>query len=76
MSLDPARLSTVQLVPLTPFSEDGETVRTEVLADFARWLYDAGIRVFLPAAGTGEFQCASGGPRPPSQLAEGPRPLW
>ncbi|WP_406699173.1 ATP-binding protein [Singulisphaera sp. Ch08] len=23
-----------------------------------------------------ELQCASGGPRPPSQLAEGPRPLW
>lgn len=61
MSLDPARLSTVQLVPLTPFSEDGGTVRAEVLGDFARWLYEAGIRVFLPGAGTGEFHSLSAG---------------
>jgi 4-hydroxy-tetrahydrodipicolinate synthase len=61
MSLDPARLSTVQLVPLTPFSRDGGTVRAEVLGDFARWLYDAGIRVFLPGAGTGEFHSLSAG---------------
>jgi 4-hydroxy-tetrahydrodipicolinate synthase len=55
MSLDPRRLSTVQLVPLTPFSPDGATVLTPVLGGFARSVYDAGIRVFLPGAGTGEF---------------------
>jgi 4-hydroxy-tetrahydrodipicolinate synthase len=40
---------------LTPFSADGLTVLPEVLGTFARSLYDAGIRVFLPGAGTGEF---------------------
>ncbi|MFO0888099.1 MAG: dihydrodipicolinate synthase family protein [Isosphaeraceae bacterium] len=55
MGLDLARLSTVQLVPLTPFSEDGSTVLPDVLGSFARAMYGAGIRVFLPAAGTGEF---------------------
>src|SRR5262245_60431427 len=48
-------MSTVQLVPLTPMSADGKRVEYERLAMFARDLYDAGIRVFLPAAGTGEF---------------------
>jgi 4-hydroxy-tetrahydrodipicolinate synthase len=55
MDLDLDRLSTVQLVPLTPFSPDGTTVLPDVLGGFARSMYDAGIRVFLPAAGTGEF---------------------
>jgi 4-hydroxy-tetrahydrodipicolinate synthase len=48
-------MSTVQLVPLTPMSADGKRVEYERLTMFARDLYDAGIRVFLPAAGTGEF---------------------
>ena len=55
MSFDRARLATVHLVPLTPFSPDGREVLEGVLGGFARWLYDAGVRVFLPAAGTGEF---------------------
>lgn len=55
MSFELTRLSTVQLVPLTPFSEDGGHVVSEVLGAFARSLYEAGIRVFLPGAGTGEF---------------------
>jgi 4-hydroxy-tetrahydrodipicolinate synthase len=32
-----------------------------VLGDFARSLYDAGVRVFLPAAGTGEFHSLTAG---------------
>jgi 4-hydroxy-tetrahydrodipicolinate synthase len=55
MGLDLERLNTVQLVPLTPFSSDGATLLPEVLGSFARSVYEAGIRVFLPAAGTGEF---------------------
>ena len=52
-------LSTVQLVPLTPLSPDGRRVEYERLTMFARDLYEAGIRVFLPAAGTGEFHSLS-----------------
>ena len=55
MALDLDRLSTVQIVPPTPFSADGLTVLPEVLGAFSRSLYDAGIRVFIPGAGTGEF---------------------
>jgi 4-hydroxy-tetrahydrodipicolinate synthase len=49
------RLATVQLVPCTPFSRDGKQVVPEVLGAFVRELFAAGIRVFLPGAGTGEF---------------------
>jgi 4-hydroxy-tetrahydrodipicolinate synthase len=59
MAFDLARLDTVQIVPLTPFSSDGARVLLDVLGSFARWLYDAGIRVFLPGAGTGEFHSLS-----------------
>ncbi|MBC7856595.1 MAG: dihydrodipicolinate synthase family protein [Pirellulaceae bacterium] len=52
-------MSTVQLVPLTPMSEGGRRVEYERLTMFARDLYEAGIRVFLPAAGTGEFHSLS-----------------
>src|SRR5262245_43484211 len=52
-------MSTVQLVPLTPMSADGRRVDYERLTMFTRDLYDAGIRVFLPAAGTGEFHSLS-----------------
>ena len=55
MSFDLSRLATVQLVPLTPFTADGRRLRPELLAEFSKDLYAAGIRVFLPAAGTGEF---------------------
>lgn len=55
MGIDLARLRTVQVVPPTPLSDDGSTVLPEKLIRLARWLHDAGLRVFLPAAGTGEF---------------------
>ena len=55
MRLDLKRLASVQLVPLTPFSADSKQVLPEVLSRFVRNVYDAGIRVFLPGAGTGEF---------------------
>jgi 4-hydroxy-tetrahydrodipicolinate synthase len=52
---DLARLATVQLVPLTPFSPDGKRVLSEALDRQVREAFAAGIRVFIPAAGTGEF---------------------
>lgn len=55
MPFDLQRLATVQLVPLTPFSPDGRQVLPDLLAAFTKDLYEAGMRVFLPAAGTGEF---------------------
>lgn len=58
MSLLP-RLATVQIVPPTPFSPDGKRLCPEPLAALARELYAAGMRVFLPAAGTGEFHSLS-----------------
>jgi len=53
--LDLARLATVQLVPITPFSADGKRLLPEPFAELIRRTYAAGIRVFIPAAGTGEF---------------------
>ena len=55
MTLDLERLATVQLVPLTPLSDDGRHLLTNVLGAFCKDMVRAGIRVFLPAAGTGEF---------------------
>jgi 4-hydroxy-tetrahydrodipicolinate synthase len=55
MAFDLDRLATVHLVPPTPFTADGRAVRPEVLGEFALSLYDVGVRVFLPGAGTGEF---------------------
>ncbi len=47
-------LRTVHLVPLTAFGEDGDLNRDAQAAHTER-MSAAGIRVFLPAAGTGEF---------------------
>ncbi|MGL4552792.1 MAG: dihydrodipicolinate synthase family protein, partial [Gemmataceae bacterium] len=58
MPVDP-RLDTVQVVPPTPFSPDGQRVLAEPLAALVRDLYAAGVRAFLPAAGTGEFHSLS-----------------
>jgi 4-hydroxy-tetrahydrodipicolinate synthase len=58
-SFDLARLATVHLVPPTPFTPDGAELNPERLADFVRSMVVAGIRVFLPAAGTGEFHSLS-----------------
>jgi 4-hydroxy-tetrahydrodipicolinate synthase len=54
-----SRLNTVQLVPLTPMSADGRRIHDDLLTAFIRDLAQAGIRVFLPAAGTGEFHSLS-----------------
>jgi 4-hydroxy-tetrahydrodipicolinate synthase len=53
--LDLARLDTVQLALPTPFTADGSRVVPEVLAGHVHAASAAGITVFLPAAGTGEF---------------------
>ena len=53
------RLAAVQVVPLTPFTPDENRVAREQLAGHIRDLYEAGIRVFLPGAGTGEFHSLS-----------------
>jgi 4-hydroxy-tetrahydrodipicolinate synthase len=58
-SIDLQRLDTVQLVPPTPFTPDGRKVIGERLAQLGRELAGAGVRVFLPAAGTGEFHSLS-----------------
>jgi 4-hydroxy-tetrahydrodipicolinate synthase len=58
MPLD-RRLDTVQVVPPTPFSPDGKRVLVEPLTALVRDLFDAGVRAFLPAAGTGEFHSLS-----------------
>lgn len=59
--LDLSRLDTVQLVPPTPFSEDGRTVKYDELARFTESVVKVGVSVLLPAAGTGEFHSLSGG---------------
>lgn len=53
------RLDTVQVVPPTPFTPDGKRVLAEPLIALVRDLYAAGVRAFLPAAGTGEFHSLS-----------------
>lgn len=58
-NFDRQQLETVQLALPTPFTADGRHVADDVLADFVRSRADAGIRVFLPAAGTGEFHSQS-----------------
>lgn len=52
--LDLERLRTVHLVPLTAFDPDGNLNLT-AQSDHIRRMYKAGIRVFMPAAGTSEF---------------------
>lgn len=56
---DLSRLDTVQLVPPTPFTPDGSEVVLDRLGDFVKSVVAAGIRVLLPAAGTGEFHSLS-----------------
>lgn len=54
-----ARLDTVQLVPPTPFTADGKSVKYDELSRFTESVVKAGISVLLPAAGTGEFHSLS-----------------
>ena len=58
-AFDLSQLATVHLVPPTPFTADGREVVPEPLSAFVRAMSAAGMRVFLPAAGTGEFQSLS-----------------
>jgi 4-hydroxy-tetrahydrodipicolinate synthase len=55
---DRSRLRTVHVVPLTAFDRSGR-VDEAVLARHIARLYAAGLRVFMPAAGTGEFHSLS-----------------
>ena len=47
-------LRTVHLVPLTAFQADG-SINASLQAEHTQRMYAAGIRCFLPAAGTSEF---------------------
>lgn len=57
-SLDPRSLRTVHLVPLTAYDARGR-LNPEVQAEHTARMYAAGIRVYLPAAGTSEFHSLS-----------------
>lgn len=57
-ALDTTRLRTVHLVPLTAYDEAGR-IAADVQAAHIRRMYAAGIRVFMPAAGTSEFHSLS-----------------
>ena len=54
----PQELRTVHLVPLTAYGSDGSFDRDAQGAHIAE-MYAAGMRVFLPAAGTSEFHSLS-----------------
>lgn len=53
-TVDRARLRTVHLVPLTAMNSEGR-LNLELQAQHTQRMYAAGVRVFLPAAGTSEF---------------------
>jgi 4-hydroxy-tetrahydrodipicolinate synthase len=53
-AFDPRRLRTVHLVPLTAFDGDGR-VNTALQSRHVAEMAAAGVRVFLPSAGTSEF---------------------
>jgi 4-hydroxy-tetrahydrodipicolinate synthase len=57
-SWDPKLLRTVHLVPLTAYDSSGR-VNAKLQATHIARMYAAGIRVFLPAAGTSEFHSLS-----------------
>ena len=57
-ALDPHKLRTVHLVPLTAFTPAGH-IDQDAQAEHSARMYAAGIRVFLPAAGTSEFHSLS-----------------
>ncbi|HEY3964287.1 MAG TPA: dihydrodipicolinate synthase family protein [Planctomycetaceae bacterium] len=55
---DRSKLRTVHLVPLTAFDATGK-LALDVQAQHITRMYAAGIRVFMPAAGTSEFHSLS-----------------
>jgi 4-hydroxy-tetrahydrodipicolinate synthase len=54
-----ASVRTVHLVPLTAYNQDG-SVNASLQAEHTQRMYAAGIRCYLPAAGTSEFHSLSG----------------
>ncbi len=54
MSFSAQRLRTVQLVPLTAYDAQGR-LNPPVMEKHLRRLYEAGLRVFIPCAGSAEF---------------------
>lgn len=57
-AFDPESLRSVHLVPLTAYNSAGQ-IDSEKQAAHAARMYAAGIRAFLPAAGTSEFHSLS-----------------
>tara|TARA_B100000029_G_scaffold505100_1_gene585190 strand:+ start:642 stop:1589 length:948 start_codon:yes stop_codon:yes gene_type:complete len=55
---DGSLLRTVHLVPLTAFDADGQ-IDAAMQAQHISGMYESGMRVYLPAAGTSEFQSLS-----------------
>ena len=54
MTIQREQLHTVQLVPITAFDANGQ-LNLEPMAQLMARSYEAGIRVFLPCAGSAEF---------------------
>jgi 4-hydroxy-tetrahydrodipicolinate synthase len=54
MAIEREQLHTVQLVPITAFDSDGQ-LNLEPMKELMARSYEAGIRVFLPCAGSAEF---------------------
>lgn len=57
-SFQPQQLRTVQAVPITAFDAQGR-LNLEPMQANTRRLYEAGIRVFIPCAGSAEFDSLS-----------------
>ncbi len=55
MTFDPANLRGVHLVPLTAFDTKNR-INEELQAQHIRNMYNAGVRIYMPGAGTSEFQ--------------------
>ena len=56
--LDANRLDTVQMVPITAFDAD-DRMAIEPMRELTQRLFDAGMRCFIPCAGSAEFHCLS-----------------
>ena len=52
--IEKQQLQTVHIVPLTAFDQNDQ-INVDVQASHTAKLYEAGMRVFLPGAGTSEF---------------------
>lgn len=57
-TLRPHQLRTVQVVPMTAYDRAGE-LNLDPMRQLTRRLYDAGVRVFIPCAGSAEFDSLS-----------------